>query len=126
MKDNLNARAGFGANRRIGQVALDEFHRLKASQVGALAGNEAVDAAHRFATLEKRRSNGAANKAGSSGDKISETSSYPEKNRPRVRTATAPALARILFEPERPIGFSGSSQLGDPCRAIVYCDLVQL
>ena len=70
MKDNLNARAGFGADRRIGQIALDELHRFQADQIGALAGDEAIDAAHRFAALQQGRGNGAADEAGSSGDKI--------------------------------------------------------
>ena len=68
MKDNLDAGAGLGAGRRIGQVAFDELHRFQAGQVGALAGNEVVDAAHGFAALKQRRGDGAADEPGCAGD----------------------------------------------------------
>ncbi len=83
VKNNLNARADPGADRRIGQVALDELHRLEANEVGRLAGNEAVDAPdrapHRAASIEQGRGNGAANKAGGSRDKIFGQDRTPRK-----------------------------------------------
>ena len=60
VKNNLNARADLGADRRIGQIALDELHRLQANQVGRLAGNEAVDATHVPRTVPPRLSRAAA------------------------------------------------------------------
>ena len=70
MEDNLHAGAGPGAGSGIGQIALDELHGFKTDQVGALAGDEVVDAAHGLAAREQGRGDGAADKAGCPGNKI--------------------------------------------------------
>ena len=68
-KDDLHAGASLRAGIRIGQVALDELHRLKPGQVGALAGVEAVDAAHGITARHQRSGNGASNEPRNYGNK---------------------------------------------------------
>jgi hypothetical protein len=70
VEDDLNARAGSGAGGWIGEVPFHEFHRLKANQIGACAGNKIVDAANCLTARQKRSGKGAANKTGCSSDKI--------------------------------------------------------
>ncbi len=70
VEDDLDSGAGLRAGCRIGQVALNELHRFQARQVGALSGDEAVDAAYGFATRQQRRGNRAADKPRHSGHKI--------------------------------------------------------
>ena len=70
MEDDLHTRTGLDARRRIGQVAFDKLHGLKASQIGPLAGDETVDAANRFAALEQFRGDRPADEARNSRNQI--------------------------------------------------------
>ena len=90
MENNLDARAGLRANRRIGQVALQKLHRLQADQILALAGNEVVDAANSLAARQQRRGNRAADKAGGSGNEI-----FGQCFSPGSRTRSGPVTALV-------------------------------
>ena len=52
VKDDLDPGAGFGADGRVREVAFEELHGLKANQIRAFAGNEAIDATYRFAASQ--------------------------------------------------------------------------
>ena len=58
------------ADRRIGQIALDELHGFKAGKIRSLASDEAIDASDRIAAFEQRGCNRASYESRGSGDKI--------------------------------------------------------
>jgi hypothetical protein len=68
VENDVNAGAGPVTHDGIGEVALEELHGLKVREIGALAGDKAVNASHRFATLQERGRNGAANEPSNAGD----------------------------------------------------------
>ncbi len=77
VKHNFSARAGPCAHLRIGQVALDELHCLKAEQVFQFSGNKVVHAAHGLAARQKSRCNRAADESGGSGNQVFSQCSAP-------------------------------------------------
>jgi hypothetical protein len=80
MEDDFNPGAGPGASGRIGQIALDELHRLQAGQIGAFAGDEIINAADRITPRQQRGSDGPANETGNSSNKIT-SQNIPPFNR---------------------------------------------
>jgi hypothetical protein len=70
VENNFDPGAGLCAGGRVGQVALDELHRLQPHQVGSLAGDEAVDAADGFTASQQCRGNRTADKTRRSGYEI--------------------------------------------------------